>query len=84
MGTTPASPYTGLSGRSKKVHLGKTNIDLSMGYYAFELDEERKPIFTIVVPWGLYKYQVLPMGLKIGTAVFQGELISLFMGDPMS
>ena len=47
-----------------------TAIDLVMGYYSFELDEEAKQVCVIVLPWGLYRYNVLPMGLAISSDVF--------------
>jgi hypothetical protein len=33
-----------------------TAVDLSMGYYHFELDEELSEMTTFMLPWGLYKY----------------------------
>ena len=40
-----------------------TSLDLNMGYYHIELNPDAKKLCTIVMPWGKYEYQRLPMGL---------------------
>ena len=40
-----------------------TSLDLNMGYYHIKLSPNSKQLCTIVLPWGKYKYQRLPMGL---------------------
>ena len=49
-------------------------IDLVIGYNSFDFDKEAKKVCVIVLPWGLFCYSVLPMGLTISLDVFQEAL----------
>ena len=57
-----------------------TSLDLNMGYYHIELSPDSKRLCTIVLPWGKYEYQKLPMGLSNSPDIFQEKMSSL-MGD---
>ena len=56
-----------------------TSLDLNMGYYHIELDLFSKELCTIVLPWGKYEYQRLPMGLCNSPDIFQEKMSQLMM-----
>ena len=51
-----------------------------MGYYHIELSPLSKQLCTIVLPFGKYEYQRLPMGLCNSPDVFQERMSELFDG----
>ena len=51
-----------------------------MGYYHIELSPDSKKMCTIVLPWGKYEYQKLPMGLCNSPDIFQENMSDLFRG----
>jgi len=57
-----------------------TSLDLNMGYYHIELSPQSKRLCTIVLPFGKYEYQRLPMGLCNSPDIFQ-EGMSELMAD---
>lgn len=55
-----------------------TKIDISMGFYTFELQK----LCVISTPFGLYKYLRLPMVLTNKPDVFQSVMHPLFQDMP--
>jgi hypothetical protein len=51
-----------------------------MGYYHIELSPYSKTLCTIVLPFGKYEYQRLPMGLCNSPDIFQEKMSELFDG----
>ena len=47
-----------------------TSLDLNMGYYHLELSAESRELCTIVLPFGKYEYQRIPMGLCNSPDIF--------------
>ena len=55
-----------------------TCIDLNMGYYSMSLDQISQEYWVTCLPWGLFRYNMLPMGVKVATDIFQAAMIELF------
>ena len=57
-----------------------TSLDLNMGYYHIELTPYSKQLCTIILPFGKYEYQRLPMGLSNSPDIFQEKISELMLG----
>ena len=55
-------------------------IDLNMGYCHIKLDAESRKLCTIILSWGKYECNSLPMGLCNIPDVFQEKMNDLFVG----
>ena len=45
-------------------------LDLTAWYHEVELSEEDKDLTCFTLPWGRFRYEVLPMGLKPSSDIF--------------
>jgi len=54
-----------------------------MGYYLMPLSEEAKKLCMISLPWGLYQYSMLPMGIKPAADIFKQRMGALFFDMPV-
>jgi len=57
-----------------------TSLDLNVGYYHIRLDPASKQLCTIVLPFGKYEYQAIPMGLCNSPDIFQEKMSKLMDG----
>jgi Reverse transcriptase (RNA-dependent DNA polymerase) len=53
------------------------SLNLNRGYYNIELSLGAKQLCTIVLTWGKYEYQRLPVGLCNSPNIFQEKMSSL-------
>jgi Reverse transcriptase (RNA-dependent DNA polymerase) len=51
-----------------------------MGYYNIRLDPYSASLCTLILPWGKYKYNRLPMGIKNSPDIFQQKISDLMEG----
>jgi hypothetical protein len=54
-----------------------TILDLNMGYYTIRLDPTATKMCPIILPWGKYSYQRLPVGFARSADIFQAEMGNL-------
>jgi hypothetical protein len=57
-----------------------TSLDLNMGYYHIELSPDSKKLCILVMPFGKYEMQKLPMGLCNSPNIFQEKVSTLMEG----
>ena len=53
-------------------------LELKIGYYHIGLSPGSKYLCTIILPWGKYEFQKLPMGIYNSLYIFQEETSKLF------
>jgi Reverse transcriptase (RNA-dependent DNA polymerase) len=56
------------------------SLDLNMGYYHIELNPNSRRLCTIVLPFGKFEYQRIPMGLCNSPDIFQEKMSELMEG----
>ena len=54
----------------------------NMGYYHIRLDPTSKQLCAIVLPFGKYEYQAIPMGLCNSPDIFQEKISEPWVGFP--
>ena len=57
-----------------------SEIDLQNAYHQLPLNYESSLLTTIATPFGLYRYTVMPFGIKQAPAIFQSYLEKLLCG----
>ena len=56
-----------------------SSLDLNMGYYHIKLNPDARKLCTIVLPFGKFEYQRLPMGLFNSSDIFQEKMSNLML-----
>jgi hypothetical protein len=53
-------------------------LDLNMGFWTIQLNNESQRLATVILPWGKYSYQCLAMGLFISPNIYQEKMSAIF------
>ena len=59
-----------------------TIFDLEDGFHQMPLTEESKKLTAFMTPWGVFEWEVLPMGLKTAPAAYQRMVQYCLSQDP--
>jgi hypothetical protein len=65
------TPNQHCSARTGRLHI---TLHLNMGYYTIRFHPDSSKICTIVLPWGMYSYLRLPMGVACSPDIFQAKM----------
>lgn len=57
-----------------------SKIDLEGAYLQLKLNDASKLLTTINTPWGLYRYNRLPFGIKSAPGIFQTTMLKILNG----
>lgn len=55
-------------------------LDLTKGFQQLLTDEESQEVTAFTTPRGLYRWKVLPLGMKMSRTVFQRVMDTIFKG----
>ena len=56
------------------------SLDLIMGYYHVRLSKQASKIFKIILLWGYYWYECLPIRVSYSPDIFQEKMNEMFRG----
>ena len=56
------------------------SLDLNILHYHIQLTEDVSNLHTTIIPWGKYRYKLLPMGVSKSTDILKQKIKHLFHG----
>ena len=59
-----------------------STLDVKIGFWQIPLEEESLRLTTFATPFGQYKFNMMPYGIKSGSEVFQRAMDDLFKNQP--